>query len=75
MSEKKTDLWVFNELIAKGYTNAAMEDVQPGVHVWAEKSDMPIIDDLLKKASKNSSFALYPCVETTPMSLMLLSLE
>ena len=55
MSEKKTDLWVFNELVSKGYTNAAMQDVQPGLHVWAERSEMPVIDQLLAKASKNGA--------------------
>lgn len=52
MTEKRTDLWVFNELVSKGYTNAAMQDVQPGLHVWAERSDMPVVDNLLAKASK-----------------------
>lgn len=55
MTEKKTDLWVFNELVSKGYTNAAMQDVQPGLHVWAERSDMPVVDNLLAKASKNGA--------------------
>jgi len=55
MSEKKTDLWVFNELVSKGYTNAAMQDMQPGLHVWAERSDLPAIDHLLARASKNKA--------------------
>lgn len=55
MSEKKAELWVFNELVSKGYTNAAMHDVQPGLHVWAEQSDVPIINQLLAKASKKGT--------------------
>lgn len=55
MSEKKTDLWVFNELQAKGYTNAAMESKDEKVHVWAERSDMPMIDELFRSASKKKT--------------------
>lgn len=53
--EKKTDFWVMNELINKGYTNASLEETSKGVHVWAEIPEFEKIKELFKKASKRKS--------------------
>lgn len=52
MFEKKTDMWVFNELINKGYINASFEPIKSDVLTWAEKSDMKKISDLFENSSK-----------------------
>ncbi|MEA9984942.1 HsdM family class I SAM-dependent methyltransferase [Subtercola sp. RTI3] len=52
MLEKATDMWVFNEFISKGYINASFAPVNPKVRVWAEKSSVESINELLSIASK-----------------------
>lgn len=55
MSEKATDMWVFNELISKGFINASFQPVNPRVRVWPEKSTVSSINDCLKAASKRGT--------------------
>ncbi|MFJ2618216.1 class I SAM-dependent DNA methyltransferase [Glutamicibacter sp. NPDC087344] len=55
MIEKTTDMWVFNELISKGFIDASFNPVDPKVRVWAEKSDVKLISDSLAVASKRKS--------------------
>lgn len=55
MLEKMTDMWVFNELISKGYINASFKPMNKDVFVWAQKSDMPKINGLFKNASKRKT--------------------
>lgn len=53
--EKKTDYLVLNELINKGYTNANLDCIIEGVHVWAEVPDYDKIKDVFKNASKQKT--------------------
>ncbi|MFT3797883.1 HsdM family class I SAM-dependent methyltransferase [Microbacterium sp.] len=55
MLEKSTDMWVFNELVSKGFINASFEPVDPNVRAWAEKSDVESINELLSTASKRGT--------------------
>ncbi|MGW9168127.1 HsdM family class I SAM-dependent methyltransferase [Agromyces sp. NPDC055658] len=55
MLEKSTDMWVFNELVSKGFINASFEPVDPSVRAWAEKSDVESINELLSTASKRGT--------------------
>lgn len=54
-TEKKTDFWVMNELINKGYTNANLDEIRRGVHVWAEVAKFNKIKELFQNASKSKS--------------------
>lgn len=55
MVEKRTDMWVFNELISQGFINASFESRSEDVSVWAEKSDIPAIQNALSNASKRKT--------------------
>jgi len=53
--EKVTDMWVFNEFVSKGFINASFEPTDPSVRVWAERSPVGSIDELLSVASKRDT--------------------